>query len=342
MFVQARMEISMHRIWLGAAIAAACGLIQSVKAEAGETATVELKVGATAVKFAPQAGANLYSIQIHGTELLRQPDKPGDFTGFRYGTPVLYPTPNRVRDASFTWEGKTYKFDANERTNFLHGLVHSAAWTVVSQNVENDKATVVCELPFEPGKPWFEKFPFPHTLRLTIEVRDGAVKWTYAVDNSKGTAAIPMGFALHPWFLYQGARKDTHLTVPAKHFMEAEGMLPTGKLVPLEGTKFDARRGLSLEGFVIDDVYHGMTSAEPVKIQFADKSVAVALRASDDFTHLVVYTPAKEPWFCVENQTCSTDAHNLFNKGLKDESHLIVVPPGKIHTGWVEFSFEKK
>ena len=44
--------------------------------------------------------------------------------------------------------------------------------------------------------------------------------------------------------------------------------------------------------------------------------------------------------FCVRAQTCSTDAHNLFARGLKRESHLQVVEPGKTGSGWVELKAE--
>ncbi len=122
--------------------------------------------------------------------------------------------------------------------------------------------------------------------------------------------------------------------------MEAEKLLPTGKLLPLDGSKFDARKPKSLAGFDADDVYFGMKSSAPAVIDFREPRLKITLEASDDFTHLVLYTP-KEPWFCVENQTCSTDAHNLFAKGLKKESHLQVVEPGKTATGHVEMKFEK-
>jgi len=51
---------------------------------------------------------------------------------------------------------------------------------------------------------------------------------------------------------------------------------------------------------------------------------------------MVVYTQ-QPAFFCVENQTCSTDAHNLYARGLKDISHLLTVRPGSKDTGWVHY-----
>ncbi|MHB1037386.1 MAG: aldose epimerase family protein [Pirellulales bacterium] len=297
--------------------------------------------GATTVKLAPDAGANVFSIEYQGAQMMKTPKSLGDLPGVGYGVPVLYPTPNRVRGAEFTFGGKTYRFQPNDGTNFIHGLVNSAAWEVAKIERTADQATIHCILPFKPGTKWFERFPLPHVLKLAITVSDGAVRWTYTVDNTQGNQPVPFGFALHPWFLYQGPRAAAFLTVPAEEVMEAEKLLPTGKLLKVAGTKFDARKPTSLEGFVVDDVYYGMTPNKTARAELREKKLAIGIRAGEDFTHLVVYTPLRQGWFCIENQTCSTDAHNLFAKGLAKESHLLVVEPGKTRSDWVEYRFEK-
>ena len=53
----------------------------------------------------------------------------------------------------------------------------------------------------------------------------------------------------------------------------------------------------------------------------------------------MVFTPSGKPIFCMENQTCSTDAHNLYNRGLVDESSLIVLGSGEKHAGWITFTW---
>lgn len=294
--------------------------------------------GKTTARLVPQAGCNLYSIQFEGRELLKTPKSLKDLPGFAYGNPVLYPTPNRVRNAHFEFGGKEYRFTANNGTNFLHGLVHNVPWEVTRVEESAGRTTFHCQIKFEPGSEWYKLFPHRHTLKLAIAVSDGAVRFTYTVDNAGGDKPVPFGMAYHPWFLYQGERSETFLTVPATHWMEAEELLPTGKLVELSATKYDARQPRSLGGFVIDDVYFGMTPEKPAVIDFRDKKLKITLSSSEAFTHLVVYTP-KEPWFCVENQTCSTDAHNLVNRGLKKEAHLLIVEPGRTHTGFAEFRF---
>jgi len=303
--------------------------------------------GNTVALVAPDAGCNLYSIKIDGREILKTPKSLKDLRGFMYGNPICYPTPNRVAKAEFTFEGQTFKFPANNGTNFLHGLVHSAPWEHVSSQVDGAKETVTMnfQLVFKEGTEWYQLFPLAHTLKMTIVVGAGSVGFHYTVDNTAGTKAVPFGLCFHPWFLYLGERRHTYLHVPASHVFEVSdptptGLIPTGKLLELKGNPHDLSEPRSLQDFVIDDVFFGMTPDKTAVIDYRDVKLKLSLPATADFTHMVVYTP-NEPWFCVENQTCSTDAHNLHARGLTKEAHLLIVPPGKTHTGTAEFKIAK-
>ncbi|MCA9097297.1 MAG: aldose 1-epimerase [Planctomycetaceae bacterium] len=305
--------------------------------------------GKTTIKIAPDFGCNLFSIVHDGTELLGQAPSTKEIAGFHYGNPILYPSPNRVRDSKFEFGGKEFQFTPNDGKNFLHGIVHSAKWESGSEasTKTDDSITVHFQLKFEPGTEHYKLFPFKHVLRYDVTVKDGAVKCSYTVDNRSGTESIPFGFALHPWFLYQGKRSETFLTVPAANHMDLDEsrpgeLLPSGKLSGVVGSLFDCLAGRSLADWVVDDVWYGMTADKPARIEFRDKQISIELVATGDFTHLVVYTPADQPWFCVENQTCSTDAHNLHSKGIGDPAHLQIVPKGGSKQGSVEYRITKK
>ena len=297
-------------------------------------------VGELTVKILPNSGCNVFSIQYKGQELLKTPADLKEVAGFMYGTPILYPSPNRIRNAEFEYKGKKYSFPANHENNFIHGLVHSSQWKVTKEWAESQRAGLVCELEFAPGSQRYSLFPFRHSIQVAIEVSQDNVTWKYTVDNQKGKESVPFGFALHPWILYQGKRESTFLTVPATHWMESFNQLPTGKLIPVTQTKYDATSPISLKEFVIDDVYFGMSAEKPASVDFRDANLKLSFGATEDFTHLVVYTPKDEPWFCIENQTSATDAHNLFNKGIERASHLQVVKPGETKSGSVSLGIQ--
>ena len=54
--------------------------------------------------------------------------------------------------------------------------------------------------------------------------------------------------------------------------------------------------------------------------------------------HIPRYTPRGERFFCLENQTCSTDAHNLFARGFVDVAGLKTVAPGATRQGAVRYA----
>jgi len=331
----------LHLLILGVSISMARADITKTKDKETGWDIYTITQGDTKAQLAPSAGCNVFSIEYKGQEILRKPKSLNDLPGFMYGVPVLYPTPNRVKNSEFTFGGHTYKFKANDGPNFLHGIVHSVPWEVTQVCPADDRSSVHCQLAFKERTERYGLFPHKHVLGLTVTVKNSSVRLTYTVDNTEGGKPLPFGFALHPWFIYLGERKSTYLKVPADNLMFAdEAHLPNGGLVRVSRTKYDTRRPKTLEGFVIDDVYFGMRASAPAAFEHREQKLTVTCKASRDFTHLVVYTP-EEPWFCVENQTCSTDAHNLHSSGSTKESHLMVLPAGKTHTGYVEYRLKK-
>ena len=291
-------------------------------------------------RIVPEAGSNLYSLKIGDTEVLVQPAEWGTTPSLRYGFPVLFPTPNRVRDSKFTFDGQTYTFPANERTHFIHGLVHKLPWKAGAASADAKSASMETYLDWDSSQPDFKLFPIKHRLSLRFTLDSHGVKLAFTVDN-QDTKRLPFGFAFHPWFQILGSRAETYLQVPAQKHMEAEGLLPTGNLADLAGTPFDLRKPVSLEMLKLDDVFWGLTPKDIPGYEARDKGIKVSLGGSPEFTHMVVYTPPGRPFFCMENQTCSTDAHNLYSKGLEKEAHLLIAGQGKKVSGWVYVKVER-
>lgn len=301
-----------------------------------------LKQGDTVATLVPAAGANVQSVLHKGVEYFHQPETLAKLPGVRCGNPILYPTPNRIKGGSFEFEGEKYVFREGGG-NHIHGLVNSAPFYFESADASDYHVSLTCVIRFdadgdeERGK----LFPWSHAFRMKVTVMDGVVRWDYEVDNNASGKNLPFGVALHPYIKYHGSRKDTFLHVPAGALMESNQQLPSGKLVELGGHPLDARKPVSLEGFNSDDVFLGMTPDKPAKVEFRNVGRSITFKASKEFTHLVVWTPGR-PYMGIENQTCSTDAHNLASKGMQDVAHLQICPPGEKRTGWVEYHFHQE
>ncbi len=291
------------------------------------------------VGIVPKAGSNMFSLQLGQDELLWQAPSIRAVQKREHGNPVLYPTPNRVRNSRFTFEGRTFTFPPNWKEHFLHGLVHGAQWNFQSPRADEQQASVMTYIDFEPGHELYDLWPFDHRIALTFTLEKDGVTVRFDIQN-RDDHALPFGFALHPFFNYLGDKSKTVMCVPATHHMQAVDLLPTGGLEPLDGSKYDLRTPVSLDKLHLDDVYYGMVPEKPAWYEIRDRGIRLTMKASPEFTHVVVFTEIPE-FFCIENQTCSTDAHNLYAQGLKKESHLLIVQPGESMSMWVKYVPER-
>jgi aldose 1-epimerase len=288
-------------------------------------------------RVAPSAGANLFSLQVGEQELLHQPTTLIELAEQRTGTPILFPTPNRVRDGKMVFEGRTFTFPPNNQNNYIHGFARRRPWQTGPLAADARAARAEVFLPWDERQPDFALFPIRHRLTVTFTLRRGGLRFAYRVDNLDASR-LPFGFGLHPWFRVPAAREDVRLMVPATQRMEARDLLPTGALIKIAGTPHDLRRPTPLSRLNLDDVYFGMRPGKPAWFELHEPGLRLQLGGSAEFTHLVVYTPPDRPFFCIENQTSSTDAHNLWNQKKKRVAHLLIVPPKKRARGHVDWT----
>ena len=291
------------------------------------------------VGIVPKAGSNLFSYLFGENELLWQAPSIREVQKRESGVPILYPTPNRVRNSEFSFRGQKFKFTPNWKKHFLHGLVHGAPWKFEQPSADADSARLKTYLDFNQGSELFALWPFIHRISMEYELDMQGVKITFAIEN-KDKRAIPFGFALHPFFNYPGEKSQTVMTVPTKAHMQAEGLLPTGVLQNLHGQDFDLNTPRPLSTLYLDDVYWGCEPEHPAVYEARDAGIKLILMASEEFTHVVVYTEQPD-FFCIENQTCSTDAHNLYARGLERESHLLICEAGEKMSMWIKYVPER-
>ena len=285
----------------------------------------------------PSHGSNLARFTVGGRAVIDF--DPGLLSKHDYtGTPVLYPTPNRVRDGVFRWKGRDYRQLKRGELVVEHGLAHGEPWQCGQAACESSGVRLETWLDFQPGAAVFEAFPFPHRLSLEFRLNDHGLRVAYAIHN-QGGEEIPFGFGLHPYFQKLDGEAGTLVQLPAEAVMEATpDLLPTGRLVEVGGTSFDLRRPAAVGSLDLDHVFTGIPAGGRARVEYRGLGLSVALEASEDFTHLVLYTPRGEGFFCLENQTCSTDAHNLFDRGFRQESGLKTVRPGETRRGSVTYA----
>ena len=108
--------------------------------------------------------------------------------------------------------------------------------------------------------------------------------------------------------------------------------IPTGECL-----ETDFGKEKDVQSIDTDTVFFSDSAIRSV-LSSPDYSIEIA--GSDEFNHVVVYTSPERPFVCVEPQTCSTDAHNLYSKGYEKESGLIIVPDKASHSFSAVISFK--
>jgi len=286
--------------------------------------------------FAPTQGCNPYSFQVGGREYM--------FGAFErdgqkriMGSPILYPMPNRVKNATFTFDGRVFTFEPNERTHFMHGLVQRAVWDV-DEPVEGESSiSVRTSIKCVPGTPMYERFPIENTLELVYRLEPRTMHMDFTVSNTDAVYRLPFGLAIHPTFNVYGPRESVTIECPATKWMEHETQIPSGRLIDIANGPADLRTPKPISELELDDVFFGLERAKPQVIRYHSLGKALTLYADDFFTHSVIYVPKGMPFFCVENQSCSTDAHNLYAQGLQDAAHLTILEPGETLSASITF-----
>ena len=257
--------------------------------------------------------------------------------GFRGGSPTLFPTPNRVRNARYTFGGRTAKMVANDGEHRLHGLVFDQPWTVDEFGADDAGTWLWARYTLDsPAYPW------PCVLQMGLALTGGTLYQAYEVHNT-GNTPMPFGVGAHPWFVASlgGARAETRVRVPGRAMWELDPeQLPTGRLLPVAGTHFDLRAGPPLGANTYDHVYTNLIrmsdKGSVATIQWGDVTMVVG--ASPPFREWVVYAPADRPVVCLEPYTCTTDAVNLEARGL--DAGLKVLKPGATWEGRLSLHVE--
>ena len=317
---------------------------------------VALEGAGAQIFIAPGSGFKLYSAIYENRQMLMPTDEPLQGSASN-GVPILFPFPNRTRDCKYTYGGHTCEVRKHGEPRYLHGMMIDEPFTY-NYGVTADSAWCSGVASITPDKEYFASYPFPCTLKLTYTLTAESLRLDYKVTND-GDETLPYGFAIHPYFDKMGDPDSITITVPCDELYEAEEMLPTGRLLPVEGD-FDLRpakgekRGLfaredkhapaysshTVGSFFLDHVYTGLDSSKRALIHYEKLGLTLALRASDEFKNMVVYTPANRPGFCLVNQTNATDFLNLHAKGIPT-ANILELPAGQTRGGFIELTVIK-
>lgn len=297
-------------------------------------------------RIVPAVGATCihYTVTHHGqTEHLLDP--PPDLKTIAqhpiaYGTPILFPFPNRIRHGQFLWRGERFEFeDKSSGGHHIHGLVFNRPWKVEDLSATPERAVCTLSLDSREHEDIELQYPFSFLLRVEYLLQESALTMTLTVTNV-GDETFPMGVGFHPYFRCPISPRTEpsrcFVIVPASAYWELDShLLPTGRILPVSG-KLDLRAGVPCTDVQLDHVFTQLIRDERKRLSrciVEDRFLRLRTVVESDevFREIVVYTPPNRRAICFEPYTCPTDAPNLAARGL--DAGLIELEPNQIWHG---------
>lgn len=184
---------------------------------------------------------------------LQAPDRNGNFTNillttdslekfqhFNGAAAVIGRVANRIAGAQFELDGTTYKLNANEKKNTIHGGrkgFAQAVWTVEDAPVNNNESSVKLVYLSKDGE---EGFPGNLKTSVTYSLTDkNQFRIDYEAETDKPTIVNLTNHAY--WNLAGGGScLDDILWIPSQSYTPTDDdMIPTGEILPLKGSPMD-------------------------------------------------------------------------------------------------------
>lgn len=281
---------------------------------------IEITASSTTALVEP-TGFNLHSLVVDGFDYLHaEPGFPDAGKPTHSGIPVLFPWPNRIAGARFSWNGTDYALPMNEAATgcSIHGYAVDAPWRIL----DSGPAHVTGEFTVDRDDPW----PAAGLLRVTYRVEPAALIATCEVVNPDDRE-LPYGLGFHPYLRVPGPFEQWLLQVDAAKHWPLANMVPVGPPEPVPGG-LDFRRPRRIGEQHLDDVLTGLSSADGVVRRAGLHSMAASVTVSSDpgFREYVVFTNADRTAVAIEPYTCATDAVHLQERGI--EAGWRVLAPG--------------
>lgn len=323
----------------------------------------------TSVTVAPGRGMEVLQITANfpgkgEVNVLNSPDLPaikdmldvkdnanGD-SGYRFGAAILVPWANRIRGqvspdgktVNVNWEGHTLSLPGNTsgrqpgaEKHAMHGLILKAKLQDVrTKKIPGGEQVSGILHAGDFGGHWVSSTDLMMTVSLTADAVDVQV-----TAKNVGKGAEPMAIGWHPYLsLPSGDRAQARVHIPGAQFSEMDrhdDMIPTGKLVNVEGTVNDWR---APEGMVLGDRFydenwcHFERTNGVIAVKVIDPAAHYGVEVdgvSPEIKTVEAFTPARAKFVAIEHQYNFNDPFGKQWNGM--DTGMVRLKPGQ-RTTW--------
>lgn len=266
-------------------------------------------------------GGSIMAFRRGAFDLMRAWDgssaDPRSFASF-----PLVPFSGRIDHGHFRVAGRSYSLPANflPEPHAIHGDGWTSPWTLVSSNATSAELELVHDQPSDVLRYRATQMFWLYPDRLEIAM---------SLTN-RGPEPMPFGLGHHPYF---GDRDQAVLSA------EVDGVwLPDDLNVPKQLEKVPVLWGFRhrrpVDELALDHVFQGWNRM--ALVEWPEAGEALEISADELFSHLVVYTPPGQPFFCVEPVSMIGNGFNLMEDGVAGTG-VRLLEPGQSMRGSMYF-----
>jgi aldose 1-epimerase len=254
---------------------------------------------------------------------LDEEDTANGNLGYSLGAVFLVPYPNRIRGKlsadgktlTTEWHGHTLTLPANNigklpgaERHAMHGLIlKSKTGDVKVEKIPDGEEVTGIIHAGDFGGHWLSKTDLVVSIRLTAEAVDASID-----ARNVGTEDEPIAIGWHPYInLPSQNRSQVTVRIPADKLAQVDGydnVFPTGKLLPVEGTRYDLRAagGVALGTNMFDDNWsHIDWKDHAATVQVIDPAAHYGvdiMGLSPEIKTIQMYAPPTKQFVAIEHQ----------------------------------------
>ena len=262
-------------------------------------------------------GGGLRALALAGVDLVET--YPAGQAAPNCSGAILFPWPNRVRDARWTQRGVDHELVITERArgNANHGLVLRAPFLIDHQT--ESEVTVSVSVAPQPG------YPYQLRLQVTYRLTDSGLDVAYRVTN-KSAWPTPIALGAHPYLrIGDCPTADLTVQVAADPYFDVDAQLIPTSERPVAGTHLDLRAARIIGDVALNTCFGQLDVVDDHSrtIVAAPDGRALELWADRSFGYVQIYTcptfprrASTELALAVEPMTAPADALNS-GRGLR-------------------------
>lgn len=189
----------------------------------------------------------------------------------------------RIEGSGFTLDGKRYDLSPNKGDFHMHGGFEGfdrKLWEIT----ESKDDSVTLHLVSEDGE---EGYPGRLDITVRYTVNKGSITIDYHAVSDKDTIC---NLTNHSYFnLASEGKIDDHVVrISSDSYLETNGNIPTGKILPVTGTYRDLREPKTIGDLEFDDCYPLMNGKDFAEV-YCERT-GIRMTVSTDLPLVVFYT----------------------------------------------------